>query len=74
MDWTIDVDLTQYEIFLFTNRYNWLDLCEEDVENTRLAFCGSNGRLAFGFPFTEYNPSKQLIHFSAKVRTSFKCV
>lgn len=67
VDWTIDIDLAQYEIFLFTNRYNWLDLLEGDVENTRLAFCGSDGHISFGFPFTEYNPSKQLVHFSAKV-------
>lgn len=67
VDWTIDIDLAQYEIFLFTNRYNWLDLLEGDSENTRLAFCGSTGHISFGFPFTEYNPPKQLVRFSAKV-------
>ena len=65
VDWSIDVDLANYEIFLFTNRYNWLDL--QDVENMRLAFCGSTGHISFAFPFTEFNPPKQLIHFSAKV-------
>lgn len=67
VDWTVDIDLTHYEIFLFTNRYNWLDLRQGDVENTRLAFCGSTGNISFGLPFTEYIPLKQLVHFSAKV-------
>ncbi len=65
VDWTVDIDLTHYEIFLFTNRYNWLDLA--DVENTRLAFCGSTGTISVGLPFTEFIPFQQKIHFSAKV-------
>lgn len=68
VDWTIDIELTQYEIFLFTNLYNWVDVVRGGVENTRLAFCGSTGRITFAFPFTEYIPLKQLVHFTAKVR------
>ena len=67
VDWTINIDLSQYEIFLFTNRYNWLDLLEGGVENTRLAFCGSTGQISFHLPFMEYIPMQQKIHFSAKV-------
>lgn len=66
-DWTIDIHLTQYEIFLFTNQCNWLDLLKGDMENTRLGFCGATGTISFGLPFTEFLPMKQMIHFSAKV-------
>ena len=66
-DWTIDIHLIQYEIFLFTNRYNWLDLLKGDVENTRLGFCGSSGTISFALPFTEFIPAKQKVYFSAKV-------
>lgn len=48
-----------------------MDLLQGDVENTRLAFCGSSGHISFGLPFTEYIPLKQLVHFSAKVSESF---
>ncbi len=67
VDWTIDIDLAQYEIFLFTNRYNWLDVLGGGAENTKLAFCGSTGHISFHLPFTEYIPVQQKIHFSAKV-------
>ena len=67
VNWTIGIDLTQYEIFLFTNRYNWLDLLEAGMETTKLAFCGSTGHISFHLPFTEYIPLQQKIHFSAKV-------
>ena len=67
MDWAIDIDLSQYEIFLFTNRYNWLDLIDGGVENSKLAFCGSKGHITLKLPFTEYIPMQQNIHFSAKV-------
>ena len=33
-DWRIGVDLTRYEMFLFTNRYNWLD--SDGSENSEL--------------------------------------
>ena len=35
IDWKIAVNLCQYEIFLFTNRYNWVDIDgTENSENT----------------------------------------
>ena len=74
VDWTIDIDLTHYEIFLFTNRYNWLDVLKGDAENTRLAFCGSTGKISFVLPFTEFIPLEQPIHFTAKVMLYDCCV
>ena len=35
-DWRIHVDLLDYEIFLFTNRYNWIDIAPEGIENSQL--------------------------------------
>ena len=70
INWTINVNLTQYEIFLFTNQYNWVDLDNGGIENTRLAFCGSTGQITLDLPFTEFIPLKQLVHFTAKVRRS----
>ena len=29
--WNIGVDMSDYEIFLFTNRYNWIDT--DEIEN-----------------------------------------
>lgn len=34
IDWRITVDLTRYEIFLFTNRYNWVDISMNGTENS----------------------------------------
>ena len=31
VEWTIDVSLSEYEIYMFTSRYNWLD--KDNVEN-----------------------------------------
>ena len=62
------VDLEQYEIFLLTNRYNWLDLSSGGVENTRLAFCGATGQICLKLPFTQFIPQEQLVQFSVKVR------
>ena len=67
VDWTVSVDLEQYEIFLLANRYNWLDLSSGGVENTRLAFCGASGQLSLRLPFTNFIPLEQLVQFSAKV-------
>lgn len=33
VDWTIDISLSQYEIYMFTTRYNWLD--KDNAENSR---------------------------------------
>ena len=33
----------------------------------RLAFCGKTGQITFHFPFTEFIPPEQKIHFTAKV-------
>ena len=67
VDWTIDIALKQYEIFLLVNRYNWLDLLPGGVENTKLAFCGASGHISFGLPFTNYIPLRQMVHFCAEV-------
>lgn len=67
VNWIISLDLSAYEIFLFTNRYNWLDLVGPGVENTQLAFCGSTGQIRFELPFVDYIPLKQKVYFSAKV-------
>lgn len=32
-NWRINIDLLNYEIFLFTNRYNWVDIAPDGVEN-----------------------------------------
>ena len=32
-DWTVDVELSQYEIYLFTNRFNWIDIAKGGPEN-----------------------------------------
>ena len=32
IDWNIAINLRQYEIFLFTNRYNWVDI--DGTENS----------------------------------------
>ena len=34
-NWRIHVDLLNYEIFLFTNRYNWVDIAPEGIENSQ---------------------------------------
>ena len=34
IDWKITIDLTRYEIFLFTNRYNWVDIAMNGTENS----------------------------------------
>ena len=35
IDWKVTINLCQYEIFLFTNRYNWVDVdATEYSENT----------------------------------------
>ncbi len=67
VDWKVGVELEQYEIFLMTNRYNWLDLSSGGVENTRLAFCGATGQIALKLPFTQFIPLQQIVQFSAKV-------
>ena len=33
LDWCIGVDMQDYEIYLFTNRYNWLDTSPTELEN-----------------------------------------
>lgn len=33
LDWSIGVDMQDYEIYLFTNRYNWLDISQGELEN-----------------------------------------
>ena len=35
-NWRINVDLLNYEIFLFTNRYNWVDIAPDGIENSEL--------------------------------------
>ena len=70
VDWSIDIALAHYEIFLFTNRYNWLDVLRDDMENARLAFCGTNGTISFKLPFTEFIPLQQPIRFTARVSLS----
>lgn len=32
-DWRINIDLLDYEIFVFTNRYNWVDVSPDGKEN-----------------------------------------
>ena len=32
IDWNIAIDLHQYEMFIFTNRYNWVDI--DNTENS----------------------------------------
>lgn len=34
IDWRVGIDLTRYEIFLHTSRYNWLDLSKVNSENS----------------------------------------
>ncbi len=36
LNWNISIDLTRYEIFLFTNRYNWIDVAMDAAENSTL--------------------------------------
>lgn len=33
LDWKIGIDFCDYEIFLYTNRYNWIDTALSGVEN-----------------------------------------
>ncbi len=38
LNWNITIDLTRYEIFLFTNRYNWIDVAMDAAENSTLLY------------------------------------
>lgn len=33
LEWHIGVDMSDYEIFLYTNRYNWIDNSLGGIEN-----------------------------------------
>ncbi|XP_019853101.1 PREDICTED: uncharacterized protein KIAA1109-like isoform X3 [Amphimedon queenslandica] len=61
--WHIGVEMSEYEIFLFTNRYNWIDT--DEVENERIAVCGKTGHLSLDLPFTEFLPDRQEVTFHA---------
>ena len=36
LEWNIGIELSNYEIYLFTNRYNWVDVAPKGVENSEL--------------------------------------
>jgi hypothetical protein len=63
VDWSITASLSDYEIYLFTSRYNWLD--RDNKENSQLAFCGRTGQIRLHFPFTAFNPAEQRVAFTA---------
>ena len=35
VDWSIAVELSSYEVFVFTNRYNWVDNAPDGRENSK---------------------------------------
>ncbi len=45
LNWNISIDLTRYEIFLFTNRYNWIDVAMDAAENSTLLSSKAYGLL-----------------------------
>ncbi|XP_065883206.1 bridge-like lipid transfer protein family member 1 [Dysidea avara] len=67
VQWQVAVQLSCYEVFLYTNHYNWMDVSGmARNENCRLAVCGKTGTLNFEFPFTDFLPVEQKINFSAE--------
>jgi hypothetical protein len=65
LNWNIGVDFENYEVYLFTNIYNWIDTSPDSIENGRLAFCGKTGHISIEMPFTDFLPNEQNIKFSA---------
>ena len=65
LDWQINAEFNCFQIFTFLNQYNWIHTVPGSKENTILAFAGKRGRIAGSFPFTEYQPLRQEIAFSA---------
>ena len=35
IEWTVQVDLSSYEVFVVTNRFNWIDISPGQSENSK---------------------------------------